>query len=176
MCFCTISFTYTDSSSGDEAYEKVMSVITHKRCMNCHPQGDHPFQGEDSHKHYFGVQRGPENHGVAGLKCSTCHSHENNLTSGVPGAPHWDLAPKSMGWVGLEKHEIASKILNRETNGGKSLDEIVHHLTQDSLVLWAWNPGININGKEREKPPLSLEEFRKAVHDWADAGAPIPKK
>ncbi|HKK78306.1 MAG TPA: hypothetical protein VJ933_01705, partial [Phaeodactylibacter sp.] len=67
-------FPMTPEPSGheptpEEAFDQMMKVLTHKRCVNCHPSGDRPLQGEDSHIHNFGVQRGPDNHGVAALKC-----------------------------------------------------------------------------------------------------------
>lgn len=158
----------------DDPFDKMMAVIMHKRCINCHPSGDQPRQGEDSHLHYFDVARGPDGHGLPGLQCSTCHQETNNDFSGVPGAPHWHLAPKSMSWEGKSKSEIAHSILNPEMNGARSIDDIVKHLTTDSLVLWAFDPGIDAEGIEREKPPLSKEEFITAVKEWAEAGAQIP--
>ncbi|MEM8527524.1 MAG: hypothetical protein AAGG68_22980 [Bacteroidota bacterium] len=160
----------------EAAFDKMMAVIMHKRCMNCHPSGDRPRQGEDSHIHYFNVQRGTDGHGVAALKCETCHQKENNLNSGVPGAPHWHFAPRSMAWEGLSKTEIAKAILDKEKNGGRSLEETVKHMTEDELVLWAWNPGVNHEGAPREKPPVSEAEFIEAVKTWAAAGAPIPEE
>lgn len=156
-------------------FETMMDVVTHKRCMNCHPSGDKPRQGEDSHLHNFNVQRGPDNHGVAALQCSTCHQRANNDYSGVPGAPHWGLAPKSMAWEGLSRPEIARLMLDPTRNGGKSLDEIVKHMTEDELVLWAFEPGVDNEGKPREKPPVSEAEFIAAVKAWADGGAVIPE-
>lgn len=158
------------------AFDQVMAVITHKRCMNCHPSDDRPRQGEDSHLHNFGVQRGPDNHGLAALRCETCHQTENNRFSGVPGAPHWELAPRGMGWRGLSRPEIARAMLDTEKNGGRSLDDIVHHLTEDPLVLWAWEPGVDADGKPREAPPVPKDAFIAAVKTWAAAGAPIPEQ
>ena len=158
----------------DTAFDKVMSVVTHKRCMNCHPSDDYPRQGEDSHIHRFGVQRGPDDHGVEALQCVSCHQEANNLMSGVPGAPHWGLAPKSMGWAGLTKNEIAAAMLDRSKNGGRSLAEIEHHLTEDPLVLWVFEPGVNNEGTAREKPPISKDEWVSAVKTWIAAGALIP--
>jgi len=158
----------------EEAFEKVMLVVTHKRCMNCHPSDDQPRQGEDSHIHRFGVQRGPADHGTAALQCSTCHQEANNNFSGVPGAPHWGLAPKSMGWQGLSKYEIAQAMLDRSKNGNRSMSEIEHPLTEDPLVLWDFEPGIDNEGTSRETPPLSKEEWVSAVKTWVAAGAPIP--
>jgi len=136
--------------------------------------GDRPLQGEDSHHHNFGVERGPDNHGVAALKCSSCHQAENNNYSGVPGAPEWSLAPLAMQWEGLSRVEIARSILDPKRNGGRTLDETVHHLTEHELVLWAWEPGVDDEGNPREKPPVTKEDYIAAVKAWAAAGAPIP--
>ncbi|MEL6357979.1 MAG: hypothetical protein AAFQ37_13720 [Bacteroidota bacterium] len=152
----------------------MMAVLTHKRCVNCHPSGDRPRQGEDSHYHNFGVMRGEDNHGVAGLKCSTCHQAENNDYSGVPGAPEWSLAPISMKWEGLSRVEIAQSMLDPERNGGRSLEETVHHLTEHELVLWAWEPGVDNEGNPRETPPYPVDVYIKAVKEWAENGAVIP--
>lgn len=158
-----------------DPFETMMDVLTHQRCMNCHPSGDKPRQGEDSHLHNFNVQRGPENHGVTAVQCSTCHQAENNDFSGVPGAPHWGLAPKTMAWEGLSRTEIANVILDPEKNGGRSLEEIVKHMTEDELVLWAFKPGVDNEGNPREKPPVSEADFKAAVKAWADAGAVVPE-
>lgn len=157
-----------------DPFDTMMDVLTHKRCMNCHPAGDRPRQGEDSHLHNFNVQRGPDDHGVAALQCSSCHQSANNNYAGVPGAPHWALAPKTMAWEGLNRAELARAILDPEKNGGKSLEEIVTHMTEDELVLWAFEPGVDDEGKPREKPPVSEADFKAAVKAWAAAGAVVP--
>lgn len=162
--------------TSEEAFDKMMQVVTHKRCMNCHPSGDQPRQSEDSHLHRFGVQRGPEGFGVAALNCGTCHQEENNNFAGVPGAPHWHLAPRSMGWEGLNRVEIARAMLDRSKNGNRSVSEIEQHLTVDPLVLWVFEPGVNHAGTPREKPPVSKEEYIAAVKTWVQSGAAIPEK
>jgi len=149
----------TAPNSSEEAFDKMMKVLTHKRCVNCHPAGDRPHQGEDSHYHNFDVQRGADNHGVAALRCETCHQQENNDFSGVPGAPEWSLAPLSMAWEGLNRVEIAKSMLNPDNNGGRNLEQIVEHLTEHELVMWAWEPGVNADGVPREKPPVPKEEY-----------------
>lgn len=160
----------------DAPFDKMMAVLTHKRCLNCHPSDDRPRQGEDSHIHNFEVRRGPDNHGVAALRCQSCHQEENNDFSGVPGAPEWSLAPIEMAWAGLSRVEIAQSMLNPENNGGRNLEEVVKHLTEHELVLWAWEPGIDAAGNPREKPPVSKEEYIKAVKEWAADGAVIPEE
>lgn len=158
----------------ETAFDSMMSVLTHPRCVNCHPSGDRPKQGLEGHVHYHNVQRGEDNHGLPALQCKTCHQSENNIYSGAPGAPHWHLAPRSMAWEGLSRVEIARSMLNLEKNGGRSLEETVRHLTEDELVLWAWNPGVDQEGNPREKPPLSKEAYIAAVKSWVANGAIIP--
>ena len=160
----------------EEAYDRMMDVLTHQRCMNCHPNDNIPKQGNDRHPHYFGMKRGEDDKGFQATNCNTCHKSENNEYSGVPGAPHWALAPASMGWEGLTRIQIAERLLDKSANGGRSFNELVKHMTEDDLVLWAWTPGVDANGKKRELPPVSKEEFKKAVEYWFDNGAVIPAK
>ena len=67
------SVTNSEASAEKTPFDLMMEVLTHKRCVNCHPSDDRPRQGEDSHYHNFGVQRGADNHGIAALRCETCH-------------------------------------------------------------------------------------------------------
>ena len=41
-------------------------------------------------------------------------------------------------------------------------------------MLWAWEPGVDGEGKARETPPISQEAFAKAVREWFEDGAQIP--
>ncbi len=157
-------------------FDKMMRVLTHERCVNCHPNDNIPKQGNDSHPHYFGMARGKANMGFEATKCTTCHQSENNAYSGVPGAPEWSLAPAQMYWEGLNRVEIATSMLDPERNGGRTPEETMHHLTEHELVLWAWNPGVDANGIPREKPPVSKEDYIKAVKQWFEEGHIIPSE
>ncbi len=163
-----------ESQTTNESFDKMMDVLTHQRCMNCHPNDNIPKQGDDRHPHYFDMARGDDDKGFEATSCTTCHQSENNEYSGVPGAPHWSLAPASMGWQNLSRTEIAKKLLNKETNGGKTHEELIKHMTEDELVLWAWEPGVDADGNERTPPSVAKEEFAKAVKDWFSEGAIIP--
>ncbi len=168
--------TNTSTAIANEAnFKKMMDVLTHQRCMNCHPSDNIPKQGEDSHPHYFGMARGEGNLGFEATNCNTCHQHENNDFSGVPGAPEWSLAPASMKWEGLTRAEIAASMLDPKRNGGRDHEHLIEHLTEHALVLWAWEPGIDAAGNPREKPPVPVEEYKKAVKEWFENGAVIPQ-
>ncbi len=151
------------------AFETMLKVLRSPRCMNCHPTDDVPRQGEDRHPHVFDVSRGMNNQGGPIQKCQTCHRNENNDYSRIPGAPHWGLAPKTMGWMGMSDAEIGKVLTDPEMNGGRSPEDLVEHMGQDALVLWAWQPGHG-----REPAPVPLEEFRAALDTWLENGAEIP--
>src|SRR6476660_2616760 len=40
-----------DSVGSVKAFMKVYKVLMSPRCMNCHPAGDAPLQGDDNHVH-----------------------------------------------------------------------------------------------------------------------------
>lgn len=149
-------------------FKQIADVLRHPRCMNCHPVGDKPRQGDDRHLHRQQVVRGPANQGFATLQCSACHQATNVAGGAVPGAPHWHLAPRSMGWEGLSDAALCGALKDTRKNGGKSVAALVLHMTDDALVQWAWDAG------GRAPPPLSQAEFHRVVRRWAATGAACP--
>src|SRR4030081_3607373 len=67
-------------------------VLQHPRCLNCHPVGERPTQGNDTHPHAPLVVRGPDDKGAIGMRCTTCHQSTNYEPSGVPGHALWHVA------------------------------------------------------------------------------------
>jgi len=165
-----ISQASLQSSAGLAAYDRIASVLQGPRCLNCHPRGDRPTQGDDRHTHLMNVQRGPAGNGMPAMRCNACHHEHNNEMAGIPGAPHWHLAPASMGWAGLGKGELCRTLLDRRKNGGRGVPELIAHVTGDALVGWAWQPGAG-----RSPPALSMADLKIALETWAAAGAPCPK-
>ena len=43
-----------------------------------------------------------------------------------------------MGWEGLDDKELAEMLIDKERNGGRSFEDLIHHMDQDHLILWAW--------------------------------------
>ena len=116
-------------------------VMLHPRCVNCHPAGDSPLQGEDSTWHEPPVRRGLGGTGVVGMRCRACHMRENFDPGRVPGAHQWVLAPRKMAWEGFTLGQLCEQVKDPERNGGRTLDEIVEHMSEDDLVGWGWAPG-----------------------------------
>lgn len=167
----------TEARSSEEeseiAFNTMMDVLTHQRCVNCHPSDNVPKQGEDRHPHRFGITRV---NSMNATNCNTCHQASNNDYSGVPGAPEWSLAPEKMRWEGLSRIEIAQSMMNTENNGNRTPEDVMHHLTEHELVLWAWEPGVDAEGNPRELPPVPVDEYIKAVKTWIELGAVIPQQ
>src|SRR6201996_7971632 len=53
-----------DSIGSVTAFMSVYKVLMSPRCMNCHPSGDAPLQGDDSHIHTMNVKRGVDGKGL----------------------------------------------------------------------------------------------------------------
>ena len=154
------------------AFLEVYKVLMHPRCMNCHPAGDRPLQGDDSHVHAQNVQRGTDGGGKFALKCKNCHQDTNLPAAGLPpGNPVWHLPKPEMPLVfeGLSPAELATQLKDPKKNGGKTPEQLFHHIDQDQLVLWGWNPG-----EGRTLPPLTHAEFSGKFREWLDKGAAIP--
>src|SRR5262245_22996407 len=115
-----------DSEVSKAAFLEAYKVFMHPRCMNCHPNGDRPLQGDDSHIHAQNVQRGPDGKGLFALKCANCHQDKNLPGANMPpGNPNWHLLTPEMPMVfqGRSPRELALQMVDTKQNGGKSLAE-----------------------------------------------------
>jgi len=89
-----------------------------------------------------------------------------------PGHPEWHLPPANMRMVfqGKSPAELARQLKDPKQNGGKTLEEILHHVSHDSLVMESgWNPA-----EGKSKPPLAHAEFAAKMREWIEKGAAIP--
>jgi hypothetical protein len=167
------------AAGGIAAWQQVASVLSHPRCINCHTATEYPQQGDDRHRHLFGVVRGSEGKGVPGQTCTTCHLTTNNDRTGIPGGPHWHLAPLSMAWQDADDQPLSSGAICRQMtdkakNGNRSPADLVEHHEKEPLVLWAFTPGKHPGGASRTLPPVTHAEFIAATRAWVAAGAPCP--
>src|ERR1700682_778599 len=102
-----------DASASRAAFLQIYRVLTSPRCQNCHPAGDTPLQGDDSHVHLQNVTRGKDGHGVYGMRCDTCHQTTNLPGAHMPpGNPKWSLpsAEEKMVFVGRSPAELCRQL------------------------------------------------------------------
>jgi hypothetical protein len=158
-----------DAARSAAMFTELGRVLTHPRCLNCHPAGDRPRQGEQSRLHQPPVERGPDGHGLAAMRCSNCHQQSNFDPARMPGHPHWQLAPHAMAWEGKTLGEICAQIKDPARNGGRTLEELVHHIGTDTLVGWAWAPGSG-----RQSAPGTQEQAGALAEAWVKTGAVCP--
>ena len=153
---------------GEAAFVEVARVLQSPRCVNCHPVGDLPRQGDAGRPHTMGITR---HSAQVGLPCSTCHRPVGyDVPHLPPGNPVWHLAPPQQVFEGLSVGELCNALKDPERNGGRTLAELLEHVSHDELVLWGWTPGGG-----RTTPPLDHPTFVAAFRTWIDAGAPCPE-
>ena len=150
-------------------FTELGKVLQHPRCINCHPAGDRPRQGNASRLHQPPVERGADGFGLPAMRCPICHQRANFEPARMPGHPQWHLAPREMGWEGKTLGEICAQLKDPERNGGRSLDDLVHHIGGDPLVGWTWAPGFG-----REPAPGTQERAGTLAGAWVKTGAACP--
>jgi hypothetical protein len=163
----------SDSAAAQASFTRAWTVFASPRCQNCHPSGDAPLQGDDSHVHIQDVKRGSDGKGVYGMRCNTCHQVANLPGANMPpGNPKWSLPPANMKMViqGETAGQFCRQLKDPAKNGHRTLAQIIEHVSSDDLVGWGWNPGDG-----RTLPPLSRPEFVAAMKAWVDDGAACPQ-
>ena len=162
-----------DANASREAFLQVYKVFTSPRCQNCHPPGDSPLQGDDSHVHLQNVRRGKDGHGVYSMRCNTCHQTTNLPGDNMPpGNPKWLLPTPEhkMVFVGRSPAELCRQLKDPKQTRGRSLQQLLEHVSSDDLVGWAWDPGDG-----RTPPPLSRAETAAQMKIWVEGSAACPQ-
>ncbi len=162
----------TSRAAGARAFAEVARVLQSPRCQNCHPAGDRPLQTDAGRPHAMNISRTSD---ASGLACSACHQDRNSealgIPGGPPGAPHWGLPPAEtpMVFEGLTVRELCHQLKDPAQTGGRDLAALLHHVSEDPLVTWGWNPG-----GTRTLPPLTHPAFVAAFRTWVESGGACP--
>ncbi len=162
-----------DAAASRVAFLQVYKVFTSPRCQNCHPAGDAPLQGDDSHVHLQNVKCGKDGRGVYGMRCNACHQTANLPGEHMPpGNPKWALPPAEhkMVFVGRSPAELCRQLKDPRQTGGRSLQALLEHVSSDDLVGGGWDPG-----QGRSLPPLSRADTAAQMKIWIDGGAACPE-
>ncbi|MEM6927356.1 MAG: c-type cytochrome [Myxococcota bacterium] len=153
---------------GLAAFADIYAVSTHPRCMNCHPDGDAPLQGDDSHAHIYGITRFSP---LEGTHCSTCHAPSGVGDGQAPLPPAdaiWSMPPRAMAFENRTPAQICAQLKDPEINGRRGLSGLAHHIEKDHLLITSWHSG-------RPTPPITHEELVERYEIWGEAGGPCPE-
>jgi hypothetical protein len=162
-----------DPEASKQAFLDVYKVLTHPRCLNCHPGADQPLQGDRSLPHAQRVKRAADGRGQFAVKCMACHQSENTPGAHMPpGAPGWHLpaSQQKLVFEGRKPGELCRQIKDPKQNGGKTLAQIHDHMANDALVAWGWKPGDG-----RAPVPGTQQDLGRRVQAWIDGGATCPE-
>ena len=75
-----------------------------------------------------------------------------------------------MVFQGRTAAQLCRQLKDPGQNGGLSLEQLVHHVESDPLVLWGFDPG-----EGRSRPPLGHAEFVQKIIEWVNKGGACPQ-
>ena len=108
-------------------FDEAAEVITHPRCLNCHPAGDRPTQGMDTHPHLPLVVRGADGHGAIGMRCELPRSQITTRT------PTWDMS--SGIWL-RSRWRGRAKRLARSASRSRIRSGTAEKASTSSFITW----------------------------------------
>ena len=158
--------------AGKRGFLAVVTVLQSPRCVNCHPAGDRPMQGDQGKPHAQNISRRSV---AAGVPCTTCHQQRNSelvgVAGGPPGAPGWGLPPaeQPMVFQGKSPTALCEQLRDPKQTHGKDLAALLDHVTHVPLVRWGWEPGGG-----RTLPPLDHAAFVAAFTAWVASSGACP--
>jgi len=101
---------------------------------------------------------------------SGCHTNALLPTQGTIN-PGWHAPPSTMDLRGLSDAQLCEQ---RAKNAG-SVGTVLQHLTQDKLILWAFeHPQVPRTpvGELEKAPPSNITTWQTRVQNWVNAGMP----
>ena len=114
-------------------------VLAHPRCVNCHPAGDRPRQGDVKRLHQPPVARGEDGFGLPAMRCQTVTrrpiSNRREYRAIRPGI--W----RRMRWPGRARHSRRSASrskIRRATAAARSKTSCIMW----AGILWSAGPGL----------------------------------
>lgn len=167
--------------NGLAAWNKIHTVLTHPRCLNCHVGADNvPRWGTKAAPdriHGMAINAGISRIGAETLSCKTCHQNSTRPNTVPHAAPHtgmdWRLAPVEFQWTDRKSAEICAQMRDPARNGGRDAAGLIEHIRHDAEVIgfiaWSFAPGAG-----RDPAPGSLQAHLEDMAVWTAAGMPCP--
>ena len=157
-------------------FNEVAKVVTHPRCMNCHPAGEHPTQGNDQHEHMPPTCAARPASASPGVLLGLPHREELHAGRHRRDATRAFRAIRAGSsrrsrWRGRASRSArsASSSRTRSATAARSLALLHEHFAKDDLVAWGWAPG-----EGREPAPGTQQQLGELAQAWIDTGAECP--
>ena len=117
------------------------------------------------------VERGADGHGLAAMRCSILPPGRPTSIPAACRAIRNGISRRAR-WRGKARRsrEICAQIKDPARNGGRKVEDLIHHIGEDTLVGWAWAPGFG-----RAPAPGTQEQAGALVEAWVKTGAACPK-
>lgn len=169
--------------AGLVAWDKIHTILTHPRCLNCHVGADHvPLWGTieaPGRIHGMAINAGESRIGVETLPCNACHQTSTRPNTVPHAPPHtgmdWRLAPVEFQWTDRSSAEICNQMRDPDRNGGRDAVELIEHILHDAeligFITWSFAPGAG-----REAAPSGLQAHLEDMAIWTAAGMPCPEQ
>lgn len=170
-------------AEGLAAWERILSVVSHPRCVNCHvdesgvPMWSGPSYGA-TRPHGMAIRAGESRVGAEYIPCAVCHVDLPGANTVPHAAPHtggiWMLAPAEFAWFGRDGAEICAQMRDPARNGGRDGAGLVEHILHDAeiaaFITWGFAPGGG-----REPAPGTMQGHLEDMALWVAAGMPCPE-
>jgi hypothetical protein len=166
---------------GLAAWDRIHSVLTHPRCLNCHVGADSvPLWGTvraPDRIHGMAIDAGESRIGAETMSCNACHQTSTRPNTVPNAAPHtgmdWRLAPVEFQWTDRSSAEICAQMRDPERNGSRGAVGLIEHILHDAkligFITWSFDPGA-----DRDPAPGSLQAHLEDMARWTAAGMPCP--
>ena len=156
---------------GRAIFTELGKVLTHPRCVNCHPAGDRPRQG-DARPAAPAAGRARAGRASAASRCAarSATRRRTSTPAACPAIPNG--ISRRARWRGRARRfaEICEQIKDPARNGNRKPEDLIHHIGDDTLVGWAWAPGYG-----RQPAPGTQKIAGALVEAWVKTGAACPK-
>ena len=140
-------------------FTELGKVLQHPRCVNCHPLGDRPRQGNAGRLHQPPVERGADGFGLPAMRCPICHQRAN--------LPACRATPNGTShrarWAGKARHSARSARSSRIPNAMAAGAWMTSCIT---LAATRWSAGHG----HRALAESRLQEHKSGPAPWPEPG------
>ena len=150
-------------------FTELGKVLTSPRCLNCHPAGDRPRQGDGGRLHQPPVFRGADGFGVASMRCGSCHGAPISRRGACPAIRHG---------TSRRRNELGRQDARRDLPSGQRSRTQWRAFARRPCRAYrqrhAGRLGLGSPAYGRTPAPGTQKEAGRLVEAWIETGAACP--